>query len=91
MNELSISAPTPTRAEHVAGLAAYFEEGARLAQAAGNRGPVRFDGQRKLHPDILKAFWEKGFYIFEGVIDASEVEELRADANNMIERAPSSR
>ncbi|NQV59201.1 MAG: phytanoyl-CoA dioxygenase family protein [Alphaproteobacteria bacterium] len=92
MNELSVTSTDtstgPTRAEHVAGMAEYIRQGERLAQAIGNRGPIRFDTQGKLHPDILAAYWEKGFYIFEGVIGPVELAELRADANNMIERAP---
>ncbi len=88
MNELSAAAPAPTRAEHAAGMAAYIAEGERLGRAAGNRGPVRFDANGQLHPDILEAFREQGFYVFEGVIDPGELEALRADANNMIDRAP---
>ncbi len=92
MKELSVTATDnatePTRAEHAAGMAEYLREGQRLAKAMGNRGPVRFDARGKLHPDILGAYWEKGFYVFEGVIGQAELDELRADANNMIDRAP---
>ncbi|MBT4491423.1 MAG: phytanoyl-CoA dioxygenase [Rhodospirillaceae bacterium] len=91
MNDQPATSASPTRAEHAAGMAEYRAEGARLAKQLGNRGPVRFDENGKLHPDILAAYWEKGFYVFEGVIDAAELEELRADANNMIERAPVNR
>ncbi len=87
MNQIAAAAP-PSRAEHAAGMAAYMREGERLAREMGNRGPVRFDANGKLHPDILAAFQGKGFYVFEGVIDAGELAELRADADNMIERAP---
>jgi ectoine hydroxylase-related dioxygenase (phytanoyl-CoA dioxygenase family) len=88
MNELSPPAKSPTRAEHAAGMAAYQAAGVRRAAEIGNRGPVRLGPDGKLHPDILKAYWEHGYYIFEGVIDAEEVEALRADAMNMLERAP---
>jgi len=69
-------------------MAAYQREGLRLAAELGNRGPVRFGPDGKLHPDILAAYWRHGFYVFEGVVDAAEIEELRHDANVMIERAP---
>ncbi len=81
----------PTRAEHAAGMAEYMREGERLAEEIGNRGPVRFDAQGKLHPDILEAYWRDGFYVFEGVVGQDEIEELRAGVNNMIERAPVNR
>jgi Phytanoyl-CoA dioxygenase (PhyH) len=77
-----------TRARHAEGMAAYCREGMRLAQEIGNRSPVRFDAHGRLHPDILSAYWKHGFYIFEGVIDAEEIEELRRDAGVMLERAP---
>ena len=91
MNDVVGTVPTPkplTQAEHAAGMAAYQKEGVRLAAEIGNRGPLRLTEDGKLHPDIVAAYWKHGYYIFEGVIDAAEVEELRADAQNMLERAP---
>jgi ectoine hydroxylase-related dioxygenase (phytanoyl-CoA dioxygenase family) len=92
MNELSppaqTPAKTPTRAEHAASMVAYQAEGVRRAAEIGNRGPVRLGPDGKLHPDIVAAYWEHGYYIFEGVIGAEEVEALRGDAINMLERAP---
>jgi hypothetical protein len=89
MNDVT-AAPTKSlsRAEHAAGLKAYQEAGQRLAAEIGNRGPVRFGPDGKLHPDILEAYWKHGFYIFEGVVGPQELEELRAGAMNMLERAP---
>ena len=52
MSDVSVA---PTRAEHAAGMAGYVREGERLAQAIGNRGPVRLDPQGGLHRDILDA------------------------------------
>jgi hypothetical protein len=77
-----------TRAEHAAGIAGYVLDGERRAIEIGNRGPVRFDGNGRLHPDIVDAFGEHGFYVFEGVIGPGEIDELRAGADDMIERAP---
>lgn len=84
----SSDTPVPSAADHAASMADYIREGERLAAEIDNRGPLRFDAQGKLHPDILAAYWQHGFYIFEGVIDAAEIEQLRAGTNNMIERAP---
>jgi hypothetical protein len=88
MSEHSVA---PTRAQHAASMVDYLRKGERLAQNLGNRGPIRFDTQGKIHPDILDAFNEHGFYIFESVIEPAEIEALRADVNSMIERAPVTR
>lgn len=80
--------PEPTAAEHAVSMASYLQEGETRALAAGNRGPARFNDEGKLHPDILAGYWKHGFYIFEGVIDDAEIEELRACTHDMIERAP---
>ncbi len=81
-------ATAPSRAEHQARMADYLAAGEARARAIGNKGPVRFDADGKLHSDIVDAYWRHGFYIFEGVVGAQEIEELRADAMNMLERAP---
>ncbi len=93
MNEQAPIAANPhdgalSRAAHAASMAEYHKDGLRLADAIGNRGPVRFGPDGKLHPDILAAYWKHGYYVFEGVIDAAEVEELRRDVGVMVERAP---
>ncbi len=88
MDTVAATPAGPTRSEHAAGMAAYQRDGERRALTLGNRGPLRFDAEGKLHPDILAAYWRHGFYVFEGVIGADELAELRADAQNMIERAP---
>ena len=77
-----------TREEHAAGMADYLRDGERRARELGNRGPVRFDADGKLHPDIVAAYWEHGFYVFQGVIDPTEVDELRAGVADMLDRAP---
>ena len=81
-------ATAPSRAEHQARMAEYLKAGEARARAIGNKGPVRFGPDGKLHADIVDAYWKHGFYIFEGVVDAAEIEELRADAMTMLERAP---
>jgi hypothetical protein len=86
MNEMS---PLPlTREAFEASMADYRAAGVARADAIGNRGPLVLDANGKLHPDILAAYWKHGYYIFEDVIDAGEIDALRHDAQVMIERAP---
>ena len=85
MNDIS---PAPTRDEYAASSTGYLRAGAERAMALDNRGPLRRDRNGKVHPDILDAYWKHGFYIFEDVIGADELDELRADADMMVGRAP---
>ncbi len=58
-------------------LAEYCANGRRRALELGKRGPVRFVGDRVLHPEIVKAYWRTGFYVFEGLIESDELADLR--------------
>src|SRR6056297_3586075 len=85
MNDVSAaSQPSITRAEHATAMKAYQEEGVRVAAKIGNRGPVRFGPDGKLHRDIVEAYWKHGFYIFEGVIEQEELAELRQGCMEML-------
>lgn len=84
-------AASPTRAEHAAGMKAYQEAGLRRAAEIGNQGPLRLTADGKLSPDILAAYWRHGYYVFKGVIDPAEIEALRDDAQEMLDRAPTHR
>ncbi len=88
MNHVSPSGTAPTRAEHAERTTAYLRAGEERARELGNRGPVRFGADGGLHPDILEAYWQHGFYVFRGVVGETELEELRRDADMMVERAP---
>jgi ectoine hydroxylase-related dioxygenase (phytanoyl-CoA dioxygenase family) len=66
----------------------YFEDGAARARSLANRGPVRFDAQGRLARDIVDAYEETGFYVFEGAIDEQELAELDADLAEALDRAP---
>lgn len=77
-----------SRADHAARMADYVAEGERRARRFGNRGPARFDGDGRLDAEIVDAYDEHGFYVFEGVVDAAEVADLRAGVQDMIDRAP---
>jgi len=67
---------------------AYCSEGLRRAMALGNRGPIRFDAQGRLHPDILDAYWRTGFYVFEGVLKDDELADIEADIQDIRRRLP---
>jgi len=78
-----------SREEHAAAMAQYVSERAAAAADFGCRGRVRYDANGRLHADILRDFETHGFYIFERVIDAEELAELRDAVEDTIERAPS--
>ncbi|HET8997292.1 MAG TPA: phytanoyl-CoA dioxygenase family protein [Acetobacteraceae bacterium] len=72
-----------------AAMQAYLQEGERRAFSLGNRGPIRFTAEGKLHPDILDAYWRCGFYVFEGVLPAEELADIEADIKtNVLARLP---
>ena len=79
---------TLTAEAHNASMQDYVRVGTESALALGNRGPIRFDASGKLAADILDAYWRHGFYVFEGMIEAAEIELLRRDYAGIIDRAP---
>ncbi len=66
----------------------YMLEGEKRAYALANRGPIRFSEDGSLHPDILSAYSDYGFYIFEGVIGADEMSDIHADIADLRGRFP---
>ena len=60
--------------QYEASLGTYIDQGMQTAESLGNRGPIRFDAEGKLAPDILEAYWRTGFYVFEGLIKKSEIQ-----------------
>lgn len=69
----------------------YFREGAARALALGNRGPIRLGPDGKLHPDIIDAYARIGFYIFEGVLHPAELNQLKTEFLDIMDRLPSGR
>ncbi len=70
---------------------AYCADGRARAFEIGNRGPVRFVGDGALHPDIVEAYWRTGFYVFEGLIDDAELEDIRSEISAFRRRLPTHR
>ena len=54
----------------------YLRAGEARAAALGNRGPIRFGADGRIHPDILEAYWRCGFYVFEGVVGQAELADI---------------
>jgi len=67
-------------AEHVR---AYLLDGQARAAALPNRGALRFEADGSIHRDILAAYSEFGFYVFEGVISAEELADIKSDLAEM--------
>ena len=70
---------------------AYFREGEARALTLGNRGPVRFTAAGKLTPEIIDAYQDIGFYIFEDVVGDEELRELKSELHGMLDRLPTER
>jgi ectoine hydroxylase-related dioxygenase (phytanoyl-CoA dioxygenase family) len=63
-------------------------EGQARALALPNRGPLKFDADGNIDPDILSAYSKYGFYIFENVLSAEELSDVKADLAKMRENFP---
>lgn len=70
---------------------AYLADGERRAATLGNRGPIRFTADGRLHPDILDAYWRVGFYVFEGVLGRDELDDIERDVQDILRRLPRER
>lgn len=66
----------------------YLTQGQARALALPNRGPLRFNSDGNIHPDILAAYAEYGFYIFENAISAEELLDLQSDIEALRDRFP---
>ncbi len=74
--------------DHEAAMRQYLTGGEARAVALGNRGPVRYDRDGTLHPDILAAYWRTGFYVFEGMMGQAELDDIEAGVNGIMDRLP---
>jgi len=56
--------------------------------ALGNRGPLVVGDDGRIDPEILDAYERTGFYVFEGVLGAEELEDIERDVIAMLDNAP---
>ena len=77
-----------TYGEHEASMQKYLALGAEKAANLGNRGPIRFDAEGRLHPEITQAYSRTGFYVFTDVIGDVELGELEEDFLDVLDRLP---
>ena len=66
----------------------YIREGERAALALPNRGPIRFDDDGNIHPEILSGFDKFGFYVLEGVLSRVELHDWDADLQVIRQNLP---
>lgn len=69
-------------------MARYREQGLKRALLLDNRGPLQFDSEGNLQQSILESYWEHGFYIFEGLLQPVELQDLEQDVATLLDRAP---
>lgn len=84
----SIDACAAHYGEQADAMRTYLLEGEQQALALNNRGPLMFDENGKLAKNILAAYKEYGFYIFEGVLKSDELSDIRADLDAMRNNFP---
>lgn len=78
----------PTAKEHAESMAEYSRLGEERARALPNLGPIRFDQDGDLDPEIVAAYRIYGFCVFENVVDEQELVESRSDVDDLLVRAP---
>jgi len=86
-----ITAPYGDYGPEEAAMQDYLRRGTERAFAMGNRGPIRYGADGRIHQDILDAYWRTGFYVFEGVIKPDELADIEADIEAIRQRLPVSR
>ncbi len=84
----SIEACAAHYGEEAEAVKAYLIEGQAKALALPNRGPLKFDADGNIDAEILDAYAEYGFYIFEDVLSQDELKDIEADIKKMRENFP---
>ena len=80
--------PKISPSEYAQDMSVIVEDGEAVALQLGNRGPVRYNSSGEIHGDILSAYSEHGFYVFTNLIADDEIEDLRAEMDSVLARAP---
>ena len=84
----SIEACANHYGEQAEAMRSYLQEGQAAALALPNRGPLRFTEAGALADEVRAACSEYGFYVFENVLSAEELEDIKADLDTMRAQFP---
>ena len=84
----SIEACAKHYGEQADAMRSYLLEGQAAALALPNRGPLRFTESGALADEIRAAYSEYGFYVFENVLSAAELADIKADLDIMRAQFP---
>ena len=84
----SIEACAKHYGEQADAMRSYLLEGQAAALALPNRGPLRFTESGALTEAIRAAYSEYGFYVFENVLSAEELDDIKADLDTMRAQFP---
>ena len=84
----SIEACANHYGEQADAMRTYLLEGQAAALALPNRGPLRFSESGALADEIRAAYSEYGFYVFENVLSAEELDDIKADLDTMRAQFP---
>ena len=84
----SIEACANHYGEQADAMRTYLLEGQAAALALPNRGPLRFTESGALADEIRAAYSEYGFYVFENVLSAEELDDIKADLDTMRAQFP---
>ena len=84
----SIEACANHYGEQADAMRTYLLEGQAAALALPNRGPLRFTESGALAGEIRAAYSEYGFYVFENVLSAEELDDIKADLDTMRAQFP---
>jgi ectoine hydroxylase-related dioxygenase (phytanoyl-CoA dioxygenase family) len=90
MNDISrsIEACANHYGEQADAMRSYLLAGQAAALALPNRGPVKFTESGALAEEIRAAYSEYGFYVFENVLSAEELDDIKADLDIMRAQCP---
>ncbi len=84
----SIEACAASYGEQAEAMRSYLLDGQERALGLNNRGPIKFDSDGRLTQSIRDAYSNDGFYIFESVLNAEELNDIEADLAQLRQRLP---
>ncbi len=84
----SIEACANHYGEQAEAMRSYLQEGEAAALELPNRGPLRFTESGALAEEIRAAYSKYGLYVFENVLCAEELEDIKVDLDTMRAQFP---